>query len=302
MKHTKTLFTLLLVVIFISISNVSSKKSRRLKNANGFAIGKYRRNVVVAQPIATATPVLAAVPVAAIPAPVRAAAPVATIPTPAPVVETLASTPVATILTPAPVAETLASAPNAVVIYPKSVEAPAPVASAAAVVQVAPVAPASAPSRTAVEKSSATLPTGFYTVPVYGSDNLKYYFADLWVGTPAQKQSVIVDTGSDYLAFPCSYCAAGNCGNHKDPVLDMSKDTAAKPMACQGTFENFKCSNHCFKNQCGFNRKYMEGSSLEGIVFQDYIGVVAPEKVQTGNAQKKLITPAKKDVAKFPQA
>ena len=248
MKHTKTLFTLLLVVIFISISNVSSKKSRRLKNANGFAIGKYRRNVVVAQPIATATPVLAAAPVAAIPAPVRAAAPVATIPTPAPVVETLASTPVATILTPAPVAETLA--PNAIAIYPKSVEAPAPVASAPAVVQVAPVAPASAPSRTAVEKSSATLPTGFYTVPVYGSDNLKYYFADLWVGTPAQKQSVIVDTGSDYLAFPCSYCAAGNCGNHKDPVLDMSKDTAAKPMACQGTFENSLNISHlrCFQS------------------------------------------------------
>lgn len=47
-------------------------------------------------------------------------------------------------------------------------------------------------------------PKGFHTIRLFGNDTLKYYYANIYVGTPPQKQSVIVDTGSDYLAFPCS--------------------------------------------------------------------------------------------------
>merc|ERR1711865_872023 len=54
------------------------------------------------------------------------------------------------------------------------------------------------------KKVQTGLPSGFHTIPVYGTDDLKYYYVNIYVGTPPQKQSVIIDTGSDYLAFPCS--------------------------------------------------------------------------------------------------
>lgn len=37
------------------------------------------------------------------------------------------------------------------------------------------------------------------------------HFAYIWVGTPPQRQSVIVDTGSTKMAFPCEPCS--QCGN-----------------------------------------------------------------------------------------
>jgi len=72
-------------------------------------------------------------------------------------------------------------------------------------------------------------------------------------------------------------------------------------MPCGGKFENFSCTKHCFGNQCGFKRTYLEGSGLSGVVYQDYIGVVAPQEIQTGNsATKPLINTPK--VHTFPRA
>lgn len=156
--------------------------------------------------------------------------------------------------------------------------------------------------RTQTQPVQAALPTGFYTVPVYGSDNLKYYYADIFVGTPAQKQSVIVDTGSDYLAFPCSLCNAGQCGKHNNPVFNIKSDSTIKVMPCGSKFENFTCSKTCMGQQCGFKRSYLEGSGLSGVVFQDYIGVIAPQETQTGNTaiKKPLVNQPK--VQTFPRA
>ena len=39
------------------------------------------------------------------------------------------------------------------------------------------------------------------------------HYAFLWVGTPPQRQSVIVDTGSYRTAFPCNPCS--DCGNYE---------------------------------------------------------------------------------------
>ena len=42
--------------------------------------------------------------------------------------------------------------------------------------------------------------------------NYAYWFVDILVGTPQQRVSVIVDTGSAITAFACSLCE--NCGVH----------------------------------------------------------------------------------------
>jgi len=107
------------------------------------------------------------------------------------------------------------------------------------------------------------------------------------VGTPPQKQSVIIDTGSDYLAFPCSKCPEGQCGKHDNPVMDLTKDSSFKPVMCGQKVGNFKCTK-CLGGQCSFSRFYMEGSGLKGIVFEDNISILAPEVLQTQENIRKL--------------
>eukprot|EP00913_Durusdinium_trenchii_P014516 g13617.t1 len=52
---------------------------------------------------------------------------------------------------------------------------------------------------------------------LYGNvDHYAYYFVDLVVGTPPQRVSVILDTGSGVAAYPCANC--GHCGPHIDPA------------------------------------------------------------------------------------
>ena len=49
-----------------------------------------------------------------------------------------------------------------------------------------------------------------HIIPLYGNATLGYYYANIFVGSPPQEQSVIMDTGSGLLALPCSKCTA--CG------------------------------------------------------------------------------------------
>ena len=43
-----------------------------------------------------------------------------------------------------------------------------------------------------------------HTTRLFGSFDLGYYYVNLFVGSPPQKQTVIVDTGSSLTAMPCS--------------------------------------------------------------------------------------------------
>jgi len=57
------------------------------------------------------------------------------------------------------------------------------------------------PSRAELAFSADPLVTGIGT-----------HYAFIWVGTPPQRQSVIIDTGSYHTAFPCDPC--GDCGDY----------------------------------------------------------------------------------------
>ena len=54
--------------------------------------------------------------------------------------------------------------------------------------------------------------------PGYGT-----HFSYVYVGTPPQRQSVIIDTGSHYTAFPCTGCS--QCGQHTDSYWDMKNSS-----------------------------------------------------------------------------
>lgn len=47
-----------------------------------------------------------------------------------------------------------------------------------------------------------------------------YFYATLYLGTPAKKFAVIVDTGSTMTYVPCSTCGSGCGPNHQDAAFD----------------------------------------------------------------------------------
>jgi len=42
-----------------------------------------------------------------------------------------------------------------------------------------------------------------HRVPIHGNVSIGYYYIELFVGTPPQKTSLIIDTGSGVEAMPC---------------------------------------------------------------------------------------------------
>lgn len=90
--------------------------------------------------------------------------------------------------------------------------------------------------------------------PGYGT-----HFAYVYVGTPPQRQSVIIDTGSAYTGFPCASCV--QCGQHTDPYFDPSASTSKTIPNCKGEL-------------CHLSMTYTEGSSWFAYAVVDtfYVG------------------------------
>ena len=101
------------------------------------------------------------------------------------------------------------------------------------------------------------------------------HYVDLWCGQPyAQRQTVIVDTGSGVTAFPCVGCNPDNCGvpkYHLDALYDPSNSTSYHRLDCT------ECQRgQCFgrNNACQIGMSYQDGSSWNGLEVQDrcYVG------------------------------
>eukprot|EP00927_Polykrikos_kofoidii_P078042 TRINITY_DN74920_c0_g1_i1.p1 TRINITY_DN74920_c0_g1~~TRINITY_DN74920_c0_g1_i1.p1 ORF type:complete len:799 (-),score=98.30 TRINITY_DN74920_c0_g1_i1:79-2475(-) len=116
---------------------------------------------------------------------------------------------------------------------------------------------------------SATVCTGLYdpvrhiaSARLYGNiEALAYYYVDLLVGSPPQRVSVILDTGSSLLGFPCSNC--GHCGRHIDPAFDFERSSSASWVRCGDE----QCQ--CQSGHCSYHVGYTEGSAISGYFFED---------------------------------
>jgi hypothetical protein len=74
------------------------------------------------------------------------------------------------------------------------------------------------------------------------------HYAELYLGIPTQKASVIVDTGSHLTALPCSSCK--DCGKHTDPLFDLAKSTTAKYVTCNQYVGCMSCEEQkCYISQ-----------------------------------------------------
>eukprot|EP01057_Protomagalhaensia_wolfi_P006096 Protomagalhaensia_wolfi_Nauph_80__6095@NODE_865_length_1931_cov_35_249471_g652_i0_p1_GENE_NODE_865_length_1931_cov_35_249471_g652_i0NODE_865_length_1931_cov_35_249471_g652_i0_p1_ORF_typecomplete_len575_score79_01Asp/PF00026_23/2_9e23Asp/PF00026_23/2_7e14TAXi_N/PF14543_6/3_8e31TAXi_C/PF14541_6/4_4e03TAXi_C/PF14541_6/1_7e03TAXi_C/PF14541_6/1_3e19_NODE_865_length_1931_cov_35_249471_g652_i0781802 len=112
------------------------------------------------------------------------------------------------------------------------------------------------------------------TAPLYGSINdYAYYFVDVLVGSPPKRQSVILDSGSSLLGFPCNGCGR-HCGKHLDPPFDVAASRTAERYSCRDPrcISREPCrSDHV--DTCLYTQVYSEGSSIEGFFFSDQLAL-----------------------------
>jgi len=98
-----------------------------------------------------------------------------------------------------------------------------------------------------------------------GVSPLGYFWAYVEIGTPPQKFSVILDTGSTLTAVPCANCAV--CGEHMDPGYDPAASSTAHYIECEDTE---RCSpKRCKGTHCSYEQGYSEGSRLAGVYLHD---------------------------------
>lgn len=103
----------------------------------------------------------------------------------------------------------------------------------------------------------------------YGSIvSTAYYYSDIFVGLPEpQRQSVILDTGSNLLAFSSTQCQ--QCGTHLDAYYDPLKSITKREVPCHSYCK--VCVNS--RKQCAYTIHYLEGSSLSGSYFEDFVSI-----------------------------
>eukprot|EP00531_Pseudo-nitzschia_arenysensis_P014476 CAMPEP_0116143226 /NCGR_PEP_ID=MMETSP0329-20121206/15336_1 /TAXON_ID=697910 /ORGANISM="Pseudo-nitzschia arenysensis, Strain B593" /LENGTH=678 /DNA_ID=CAMNT_0003638529 /DNA_START=124 /DNA_END=2160 /DNA_ORIENTATION=- len=85
------------------------------------------------------------------------------------------------------------------------------------------------------------------------------HYVDLYCGSPPQRQTVIVDTGSSQTAFPCSECS--DCGAdkyHTGPLFDESQSSTFTTYDCDNCSQRSSCNEET--DRCDIEQYYSEGS------------------------------------------
>ncbi|KAI2510032.1 peptidase [Fragilaria crotonensis] len=98
------------------------------------------------------------------------------------------------------------------------------------------------------------------------------HYVDLWVGTPGQRQTLIVDTGSGVTAFPCSGCNDCGRGHHIDENFAESKSSTFQKVPC-GKCTRGTCSG---STDCRIGMSYQEGSSWTAYEAKDMVYMGGP--------------------------
>jgi len=102
------------------------------------------------------------------------------------------------------------------------------------------------------------------------------HYATIWVGTPPQRKSVIIDTGSHFTAFPCKGCLGCGEEHHTDKYFDQDASSTFRALTCKAKRDGPKeCqgSSDCVGGKCILSQTYTEGSSWEAFQAVDKLFV-----------------------------
>jgi len=105
-------------------------------------------------------------------------------------------------------------------------------------------------------------------------------YVDLWVGTPPQRQTVLVDTGSQLTAFPCKECPSCGSYYHVSPLFQQDASSTFTLYPCSQCNLSYEvCTGELYTNTfptnvCASGMTYMDGSSWVGFKGADmtYVG------------------------------
>jgi len=126
---------------------------------------------------------------------------------------------------------------------------------------------------------------------VYGEfSQLAYYYAELAVGSPPQRVTAILDTGSSALTLPCDTCGSeGGCGPHRH-VFNSSASATARLAPCDPASHCNRCARggggggggdasggrmltDTAAQLCLYDKAFAEGSTLSGVYVRDRVGL-----------------------------
>eukprot|EP00521_Asterionellopsis_glacialis_P016551 CAMPEP_0195289986 /NCGR_PEP_ID=MMETSP0707-20130614/6032_1 /TAXON_ID=33640 /ORGANISM="Asterionellopsis glacialis, Strain CCMP134" /LENGTH=527 /DNA_ID=CAMNT_0040350051 /DNA_START=229 /DNA_END=1815 /DNA_ORIENTATION=+ len=105
------------------------------------------------------------------------------------------------------------------------------------------------------------------TVPLHATTGTHH--VHVYIGSPPQRQTLIVDTGSRLMAFPCRPC--NNCGKHASDYYDPIRSTTDVLPKCGNCYlaELSMCSNN--DQKCHVTQRYTEGSSWSAYELEDLV-------------------------------
>lgn len=119
-------------------------------------------------------------------------------------------------------------------------------------------------------QGASAAPAKAHRFKLHKSNGGAYYWLNVFIGTPPQKQSVIIDTGSDITTLPCSDCQT--CShNHRDSFFMFHESHTSHVQQCHQHMGHFPCSRCDNHQRCSFWTQYVEGSTLTGYFRQDYV-------------------------------
>lgn len=129
------------------------------------------------------------------------------------------------------------------------------------------------------KRKQAQIPTASMTVPMHYESGSHHIY--IYVGSPKpQRQTLILDTGSRYMAFPCEPCK--DCGKHASPTYfnDTQSTTHRDNVHPSCTFAKKKRKDQT-DDDCYFEQTYLEGSSWRAKEVEDLIWLATADEEES---------------------
>ena len=130
-------------------------------------------------------------------------------------------------------------------------------------------------------------PASNVTVPLHAHSGTHH--VHVYIGSPPQRQTLIVDTGSRLMAFPCRPCK--KCGTHASPYFDPTLSTTYRTPTCGQCQLTGISTCSLYNDQCIISQKYTEGSSWNANELEDLVWLGSEDITQSIEQHMQLAVP-----------
>ena len=149
-------------------------------------------------------------------------------------------------------------------------------------------------------------PTASFIYPLHATKGTHHAY--LYIGSPPQRQTLIVDTGSRLTAFPCQpHCP--DCGKHASDQFHLDMSSSHEVIPCSscllsntnvldvlndglgGLRGSIQSPNSCYNNKCEIEQSYTEGSSWRAFEVKDKVWLGIEDKKSSAQEHKSHAVP-----------